>query len=72
MKRHIETYTLPAYWASALINNDWSGLKEQEQNDLHYWLADNGCPDFVSCSEESFINRFNGLITDCLEYQAFA
>lgn len=27
---NVDTVTLPAYWASALVNNDWSGLTEVE------------------------------------------
>ena len=34
-----ETYTLPAYWASALINGDESGLGAEERDALHRWLA---------------------------------
>ena len=34
-----ETYTLPAYWASALVNGDFSGLDcENEQILIRRWL----------------------------------
>ena len=34
-------YTLPNYWASALINNDSSGLNDKEKDDLNKWLKSN-------------------------------
>lgn len=33
------TITLPAYWSSALINNDWSGLNDREAELLKAWQA---------------------------------
>lgn len=35
---HFYTYTLPTYWASALINDDWSGLTSEDCEDIQYWL----------------------------------
>ncbi len=70
----IETYTLPSHWASALINNNWSGLDEKEQGEVHYWLANNNCPDFVEVSEDTFFSKYNDadtLACDCAEYKAF-
>ena len=35
-------YELPSYWASALINDDWSGLEDDEIrhiNDVLGWLG---------------------------------
>lgn len=48
-----ETYTLPYYWASALINGDFSGLWDHEEDHLNRWLAQR--PELgacLSCSEE--------------------
>jgi hypothetical protein len=38
----VETITGPAYWASALVNGDWSGLNETERDQLRDWLAREG------------------------------
>jgi hypothetical protein len=64
-----ETVTLPAYWASALINNDSSGLSNSEFQLLDRWLTRN--PEYgtcLSCSDDSFIHRYDGRLADCLEY----
>ena len=37
-----ELYTLPATWSNALINYDYSGLDDREQNNLLTWLSLNG------------------------------
>ena len=62
--------TLPEYWASALINMDYSGLDEDEEREVKQWMEDNleRGEDVVSCSEHPFITSFNGLLTNCLEY----
>ena len=44
----IETteYLLPSYWASALINDDWSGLEDDEIAQIHDvmgWLGLKSC-----------------------------
>lgn len=61
-----ETYTLPACWASALINNDYSGLDEAEIYELEYETRALGS--CLDCSEEVEITRYKGLITECLQY----
>lgn len=49
-----ETYTLPAFWASALVNGDVSGMEDDDERVLIEWLALHpelgGC---LMCSEES-------------------
>jgi hypothetical protein len=35
----IETYTLPAYWASALVNGDRSGLEQQDEAEFKQAIA---------------------------------
>ena len=68
-KIHTENVTLPAHWASALINGDYSGCTDSEEKEINSFLADNlqydGCLD---CSEYSELRQYNGLLTDCLEY----
>lgn len=38
------TYILPAYWASALINNDFSGIKDNEESEIRSFLSKNNLP----------------------------
>lgn len=67
-----ETYTLPAHWASALINGDYSGLTDEECADIDAFISNNphlGC--CLSCSDYPKFRRFydwDGLACDCLEY----
>lgn len=71
-----ENYTLPACWASALINDDYSGLEESDITALEAWRAANDKPDIVSCSEEAYFSRYHdalpqlGLACTCLNYTA--
>lgn len=39
--------TAPACWASALVNNDRSGLTQEECATLDAWLAREGFPNIV-------------------------
>lgn len=63
-----ETYTLPAYWASALINDDNSGMEDQDILDMQNWLETNKPGYCAEVSEEAFFGRFNGMGCDLLEY----
>jgi hypothetical protein len=51
-------YTLPEYWASYLINGDASGLEDGEQEEIDAWLAKEGNPNIVDCSEEGYFSRY--------------
>lgn len=46
-----ETFTLPAFWAPALVNDDRTGMTEDDEYRLEGWLAQN--PDMwcVSCGD---------------------
>lgn len=65
MRRSIRTrtYTLPAYWASALINGDYSGLEDGEEDEINAWLGDHPR---LSCVDvgEPYLGRYDGLICD--------
>jgi hypothetical protein len=63
-----ETYHLPSYWASALINADESGLTDQEQSDINKWVADTKPGYCVGCSEDSYFGQFNGLGCELLDF----
>ena len=72
----LEKFTLPSYWASALINGDESGLEDSEiaeiDSFINWLLQSYDCAFCVDCSEESFFTRYhdapNNLASDCLEY----
>ena len=55
------TFTLPAPWASYLVNGDDSGLEPGEQEQCDAFLARNGISanDCLDCSEESWFARDN-------------
>lgn len=68
-------YTLPAYWASYLINGDASGLEDGEQATIDAFVAEEGNPHFTGCGDETWFARRNdantGLAGDVCEYTAF-
>ena len=70
MEDEVTTYILPAYWASALINEDYSGLEDTEGKELKSFLESIPNLYCVNCSEESFFSWSPdaGLPGDCLEY----
>jgi len=67
-KRHTVVIDAPANWASALINNDWTGLEPEEQAQARQWLADEGIGRPVSCSED-FTGRWRGQYCQLVPYQ---
>jgi hypothetical protein len=66
------TLSLPACWASYLINGDASGLEAGEQEQIDAFLACEDLPPPVDCSEEASFSRYNdahtGLAGDVLDY----
>lgn len=74
-----ETYTLPAYWASYLVNGDGSGLEDEEITEIDAWCererhrigAEFDTFVCVDCSEESEFSWHNDATTmggDVLDY----
>ena len=63
----VETYDLPAYWASYLINGDESGIEGKDQYEADKFLAEHNLPAPVTC-EPAGIRRFNGLMCDMETY----
>ena len=65
-------YTLPAYWASYLINGDASGMPASDLQACHAFLESHCLPMPVSCSDESWFSwtndSGNGLGGDVLEF----
>ena len=68
------TYTLPALWASALINGDFSGLPPADTEYLDAWLRIEQPGACLSCSDEPFFARTHDaygvmpLAAECLDY----
>jgi|SaaInl5LU_22_DNA_1037371.scaffolds.fasta_scaffold53795_2 hypothetical protein len=68
--------TLPSEWASALINNDWSGLEQNEESKLalENWLKLNSDLNCVYCEDEDFFSSYHDAMqvfnysTNCLEF----
>lgn len=68
------TYKLPAHWASALINGDFSGLEEEDEEQLMRVIAGEGLPDPIGCSTEPEFMKYHDaepygvLACDCLTF----
>ena len=64
-----EDVQLPAHWASALVNDDRSGLSDAEEDDLDAYLH---CLPYLGvclgCTGDLELTRFQGLLTECLTY----
>lgn len=70
-KSQVTTETLPAHWASALINGDTSSLAQCPGDLIEFleWTEHN--PKLlhpVSCGNKPFIGRWRGLICEMLTY----
>ncbi len=55
----VHEYTLPAYWASYLINGDDSGTSLEDLKACDQFIADNNLirSRFCDCSEQFFSSR---------------
>lgn len=65
-----ETRTLPAFWASYLINGDASNLEAEEVQEIEEFLDREGLQAPVDCEFSGFawINDANGLGGDVADY----
>ena len=50
---------LPIYWASALINDDWSGLYEEDTQALKQWLEINANLTCMDVSEDYSFSSYH-------------
>lgn len=71
MRKKIMKVDLPAAWASALINNDRTGLTRypEDLDEFECWAKEN--PHLlnpIDCSEHEFVGRWDGLLCDMLTY----
>jgi hypothetical protein len=60
----LETYTLPAYWASYIVNGDASGLEDGEQQEIDNFCTScdlGDCLDMANEDEFSWHNDANNL-----------
>jgi hypothetical protein len=65
------TYILPAYWASALVNADESGMENKEIEEMNAWLDSVKPGSCVGCSDNEYFahsNAANSLGGDVLEF----
>ena len=71
----ITDYTLPEYWASALINGDYSGLDDAEVEALEAWQEDEkpglcvGCDDEREFRANHDASAFWPYAGNCLDYR---
>ena len=61
----IEHISAPAYWASALINRDFSSLDESEHKQVLCFINQHG--ESVACGEE-YIGHWEGVICQLCDY----
>lgn len=60
---------LPAYWCSVLVNSDtFSGLDRDVLDEIIAWKRDNPNVNVISCGDNSYIGRYDGLMCDMLTY----
>lgn len=67
----VHHYHLPAWWSVALLNNDRTSLALDAEDlaEFEEWAGQNThLLNPVSCSDESFLGRWNGLTCDLLTY----
>ena len=68
---HPITYLLPVYWACALINDDHTGLTEEDEKEINNFLGTaQGRPVSVDFETESFYrhNDAGTLPGNCAEF----
>jgi len=59
----IETFQLPDFWASALINGDISGLSDEDEQALEAFtnsmIKDYGSCWAIDCTDEAHFSKFH-------------
>ncbi len=64
-------YRLPVYWAGALVNGDYTGLSDEEEQEINNFLKQtDGYPVSVEWKTESFYshNDANSIAGDCADF----
>ena len=70
MKTDTYEYTVAEHWLSAIINGDYTGLSDEEENQLNDWLDDNQeMASHWSDGESMGFDRceITGLMSDCIK-----
>ena len=68
---HPIIYLLPTYWACALINDDHTGLSEEDEKEINHFLETaQGRPVSVDLENEGFYRHNDGgtLPGNCAEF----
>lgn len=63
-------YRLPVYWVGALINDDWTGLSDEEAQEVDDFVKHaDGCPVGVDWGTEDFYsyNDANAIGGTCVD-----
>ena len=53
------TYTLPTYWAPTLVNDDSSGLTDEDERSIEDFFADNPNLHCIDVSEDQEFARWH-------------
>lgn len=53
------TYLLPAHWASALINDDWTGLDDDQAGEAQVFLDAEDLGPATSCDGDPVFARYH-------------
>lgn len=64
-------YRLPVYWAGALVNGDYTGLSDEEEQKINNFLNQaDGYPVSVDWETEGFYscNDANSIAGDCADF----
>jgi hypothetical protein len=64
----VDTYVLPSYWASYLINDDASGLSDEDIKQCDKWLSKVKPGYCVGCDEDYSFGTFGGMGCDLVTY----
>lgn len=70
MKKQLAVCILPALWAQYLVNGCSSGLTQETRKDIMRFLQSENLKsaNCIDCSNDVFIMKYDGLLTECLEY----
>lgn len=64
-----KTFTAPAHWATALVNQDLTGLTHRDRLEMRdFDTVDLKTINVVDCSDVPFIGRFDDKLCEMLEY----
>ena len=70
---NFETYKLPVYWASYLLNGDASSISDDDQAQIDAWCAETGVGPCLHIEEDSEFTKWHdardyALAGDCCNF----